>query len=60
MRSMRYEARGTVVYDREEDKVVDECKTEATARVMANVANRQDQEWREIDSLMRTNRSLCG
>ena len=60
MRSMRYEAVGKNVYDRETDTVVEVCKTNPEAHVQAARANKQDQEWREIDSLMRTNRSLCG
>jgi hypothetical protein len=63
---MRYEARGNVVYDSETDTVVETCThgTKAQqafcAKVNARKANERDQEWREFDSLMRSNRSLCG
>lgn len=57
---MRYEAVGTQVYDREEDTVVEECESTFRAKVQARKANEQDQEWRDISFLMRTNRSLCG
>jgi hypothetical protein len=61
---MRYEARRNVVYDREDDVVVEQFNDNPqgcrAAEVSARIANKNDQEWREIDTLMRSNRSLCG
>lgn len=57
---MRYAAHGTVVYDSYEGEVVENHLTPKAAQEAAHKANQRDQEWREFDSLMRSNRSVCG